>query len=355
MLSASAPSQVVLLERTRTGRVYVLAPPFDIADPVVSDDGIAESGAQMTLVLPNGSAITAVEDNLTRSDGKGQGIYRFSLPGGALQRNATYQLTVRTSHDEVLTATTSVPDGNPVMTPSAGAMDRGIDTLRLSWPTSATAKSYFVRIETPFGPRSFFTDSTALRLPGMLRNVDVEELPHVFFPGFTQAITVSAVDANYYDWYRTHNDPLTGEGLLNRVGGGLGVFGSIVRLRFDSIRVTASRTRASEGLFSFVGTLGEELAVRYLDFDIYVESPASRSGQSDALSGNYRVKPQLGYSGCPICGLLGTANGERIELVLLKDWSGSDTLDVFDGILRGDTITGSYRFGGGPFRYIRQR
>ena len=170
VLSASAPSQVVLLERTRTGRVALVAPPFDLGDPVVSDDGIAESGAQMVMTLPDGSTITAVEDDLTRVDGKGQGIYRFSLPGAALVRNATYALRVTTTKNEVLTATTSVPDGNPAMSPSLGAMNRASDTLDLTWAASPSARSYFVRIETPFGPRSFFTESTHVRLPGFLRN-----------------------------------------------------------------------------------------------------------------------------------------------------------------------------------------
>jgi hypothetical protein len=142
--------------------------------------------------------------------------------------------------------------------------------------------------------------------------------------------------------------------LINRVTGGLGVFGSVVRLQFDSVKVSAPRSRAVEGHFSFLGTGIDALAVSYLDFDLYVESPAARSGQSDALSGNYRHKPDLNYRGCPVCGVFGTARDNRVELVLLKDWSGADTVDVFDGQLHGDTLTGSYRYTGGPFQYLRQ-
>jgi hypothetical protein len=354
MLSASAPTQVVLLERTRTGRVAVVAPPFDLADPVVSDEGIAESGASMTLVAPDGSVFVAREDNTTSSDGKGEGIYRFTLAGSALVRNATYRLTVLTTAGEVLTAETSVPDGVPAMTPSSGTLDRTQDTLVLSWPASPTARSYFVRIETPFGPRSFFTESTTVRFPGMLRNVDRQELPHVFFPGFHQPVTVSAVDSNYYDWYRTHNDVVSGEGLINRVAGGLGVFGSIVRLRFDSVHVTAPRSRPIEGRFEWVGPPLGEFGARYLTFDIYLESPAARSDQSDALSGTHRPTPRIDYHGCPICGMLGTTRDGKVELALLNDYSGADTVDVFDGQLKGDTLVGSFRYTGGPFRYVRQ-
>src|SRR6476469_2923963 len=104
MLSVTAPSQVVLLEHTRNGSVQLIAPPFDVTDPVVSDEGIAETGALMTLQAPSGELYIASEDNTTRVDGKGQGIYRFALPGSALKRNAPYRLTVNTKSGATLTA-----------------------------------------------------------------------------------------------------------------------------------------------------------------------------------------------------------------------------------------------------------
>jgi len=353
VLSASAATQVVLLERTRSGRVYLVAPSFELEDPIGSDEGIAEGGALMTLIAPDSSRIVATEDASVNA-GKGKGVYRFFLPGSSLQRNATYRLVAITTAGEVLTAETSVPDGTAALAPSLGNIDRTKDTVVLSWPASPSARSYFVRVETPLGPRSFFTEDTTIRLPGMLRNADVEDLPHVFFPGFTQPVTVSAVDSNYYDWYRSHNDPLSGEGLINRVTGGLGVFGSLVRLRFDSVRVTAPRTRAVEGTFVLDASSISSLASGYLRFDIWVESPAARSGQSDALSGNARPRPVIGYTGCLVCGMLGSARDGRVELALLKDWSGRDTVDVFDGTLQADSLTGFFRFGGGPFRFIRR-
>jgi hypothetical protein len=352
VLSASATSQVVLLERTRSGRVALVAPPFDLEDPIGSDEGIAESGATMALVMPDGSTMVAVEDNTV--NGKGEGVYRFALFGSALQRNATYRLSVRTTAGEILTAETSVPDGVTATAAAHGTIDRTRDTVSLTWAAAPGARSYFVRIETPYGPRTFFTEDTQVRLPGFLRNTDVNELPHVFLPGFAQAVTVSAVDSNFYDWYRTHSDVLSGEGLITRVAGGLGVFGSLVRLRFDSVDVTAPQTLPIEGHFQFVGTAAEALGTRYLSFDIYVESPAARSGQSDALSGRYQPRPRIDYNGCPVCGFLGSARGGRVELALLKDWSGADTVEVFDGALQGDTIVGSFRGGGGPFRFVRR-
>jgi hypothetical protein len=355
VLSASALTQVVLLERTRTGSVAIVAPPFDLADPVVSDEGIAESGAILRLTMPDGQTLFAREDNTVRDDRKGAGIYRFALPGAALARGGTYGLSVRTARGEELTAETSVPDGIAAAVAEERTFDHARDTVIIEWPASPGARSYFVRVETPFGPRAFFTDSTRVRLTGGLRNVDVDALPHVFIPGFPQAVTVSAVDSNYYDWYRTHNERLSGTGLINRVKGGIGVFGSLVRLRFQNFRVVAPQAEPVAGLFRFVGTPIEHATTPYSSLELYVESHAARSDQADALSGRYEVRPRFGYSGCLTCGLLGTARNGRIELALLGGWFASDTVQIFSGEIRGDTIVGGYSGFGGPVHFVRQR
>jgi hypothetical protein len=355
VLSASAPTQVVLLERTRNGSVALVAPSFDLGDPIGSDAGIAEEGAIVGLTTPGGQTLVAVEDRVVRGDGTGGGIYRFALPGDALERNGTYHLSVRTTRGEVLTAETSVPGGVAAAVAEPRVFDRAGDTVVIEWPASAGARSYFVRIETPFGPRSFFTDSTRLRLTGELRNIEVDGLPRVFIPGFPQAVTVSAVDSNYYDWYRTHNDALSGTGLVNRVHGGLGVFGSLVRLRFEDFRVVAPQPEPAAGMFRFVGTAAEQASTPYLSLELYVESRAARADQADALSGRYQKRPRLGDTGCLVCGLLGAVQSGRIQLALLRDWYARDTVDIFTGEIRGDTIVGSYRLAGGIMHYVKQR
>jgi hypothetical protein len=355
VLSASAPTQVVLLERTRNGSVALVAPPFDLADPVVSDAGIAEMGATVRMTTPSGQTLFAREDNLTRGDGKGGGIYRFTLPGSALERGGTYRLTVSTINNEVLTAETTVPAGAAAMTATPLTFDRSRDTLTLEWPAARGARSYFVRIETPYGPRAFFTEGTSVRLAGALRNIDVEELPRVFIPGFPQAVTVSAVDSNYYDWYRSRNDVISGAGLVSRVQGGLGVFGSLVRLRYEGVNVVAPQTEPVAGRFELVGTPAELTAAFVLQLDLYVESAAGRSDQPDALSGRYIRRPTFEDPGCGVCGLLGTAKDGRVELELLREWSPTETRDRFIGELRGDTLVGTFRGLGGNVRFVKRR
>jgi hypothetical protein len=353
VLSASAASQVILLERTRNGSVDVVGPPFDLADPVVSDEGIAESGAVVTMTTPSGQTLVAPEDAVTRGDGKGKGIYRFPLPGGALERGGVYRLSVRTAKGETLIAETSVPGGLAATAAEAQPFDRARDTVTLEWPAAPGARSYYVRIETPFGPRSFFTDSTRVRLPGELRNLDVGALPRVFIPGFQQAVTVSAVDSNYYDWYRTHNDPLSGSGLINRVQGGIGVFGSLVRLLLKDLRVVAPQPEPAAGLFRFVGTPGEFASTPYYSIELYVESRAARADQADALSGRCEKRLIIGEPD-PIRGVLGTVRNGRIQIAFLRLWHASDTTEVLTGEIRGDTIVGSYRGAGGVARFVRQ-
>jgi hypothetical protein len=353
VLSASAPTQVVVLERTRAGLVGIVGPPIDNPDPTVSDEGVAVTGAFVRLTTPAGQTLIAREDNMASGDASGAGIYRFALPGAALERSGTYRLSVQTTEGEVLTAETSVPEGVAATLAEQRVFDRARDTVVIEWPASPGARSYFVRIETPFGPRSFFTDGTRVRLTGELRNVDVDALPRVFIPGFPQAVTVSAVDSNYYDWYRTHNERLSGTGLINRVSGGIGVFGSLVRLRFQDFQVVAPQPEAAAGMFRFVGTVAERMSTPILSLELYVESSSARADQADALSGRYEKRLIIGESD-PIRGLLGTARNGRIELAFLRRWSARDTTDILVGEIRGDTIVGDYRGAGGPVHFVKQ-
>ncbi len=353
VLSASARTQVVVLERTRAGLVGIIGPPIDQPDPTVNNEGIAETGALVRLTTPSGATLTAREDSELSGDGRGAGLYRFTLPGSSLERGGTYRLSVRTTKGEVLSAETSVPEGDPAAVAEARVFDRTADDLLIEWPAVGGARSYFIRVETPFGPRSFFTDSTHIRLTGGLRNVDADELPRVFIPGFSQAVTVSAVDSNYYDWYRTHNDVFSGAGVINRVSGGIGFFGSLVRLRFHDLHVIAPQSQAMEGHYAFVGTPVEVASTDYWSFDLYIESPSARGDQGDALSGRCMERPRLG-GGDPINGLLGTVRDGRIELALLNGWTARDTTELLVGEIRGDTIVGEYRFGGERVLFVKQ-
>ena len=58
----------------------------------------------------------------------------------------------------------------------------------------------------------------------------------LFVPSQTTHVTVSAVDRNYYEYYRTLSDPFAGAP-PSRLEGGYGVFGSLVELTIRSLNV----------------------------------------------------------------------------------------------------------------------
>ena len=90
--------------------------------------------------------------------------------------------------------------------------DRRFPTTRLDF--NLTPKHH---LETSYWYNRYNT------YPDTLNNADQT------FPGFPQVVTVSAVDDNYYDWYRTHNDEISGRGVINRVEPGL------IRVQADEV------------------------------------------------------------------------------------------------------------------------
>jgi hypothetical protein len=118
--------------------------------------------------------------------------------------------------------------------------------------------------------------------------------------------------------------------------------------------VVAPQTAPSEGMFRLVGTPVQLATALYLSLDLYIESRSSRSDQPHALSGRCEKRLGIGESD-PIRGVLGTARNGQIELALLRRWSARDTIDIFTGEVRGDTIAGRFRGSGGVVHFVRQR
>jgi hypothetical protein len=352
VLSPSATAQTMLLERTLTGAVGVpLLYPFESDEPVLSDHGIAESYATTQLVLPNGQIISGREVRTFSATGHGGGIYQFDVAGSALVPGGTYRLRVVTQKGETLSGETMVPVATPVSSGPTATFDRSTDTLSMTWPAVPQARGYEVRIDSPYGPWIAFTDSTHVALTGSLRNLAADNLPNLFQPGFRQAVTVSAVDANMYDYYRSTNNAFTGAGIVNHITGGTGVFGSLVIISRRTLDVTAPIERPIEGSFSLVlgnlgylyGGVGDAVGLT-----LYVESPSTRSGQPDAITGRYR------RSGGTFAAAVGTLSGTHLDLAFLADQVMTDTLDRFSGELRGDSLVGTFSKGA-PAAYVRVR
>jgi hypothetical protein len=350
VLSPSARAQDILLERTITGELAIpILVPYESSEPIISDYGNAETNALTQLTTPSGQTIAGREVRTFSGDGHGAGIYEFALAGSALVPGGRYRLRIVTTRQEIVTAETIVPYASPVSTGPTVTLDRTRDTIALQWPAVPQARGYQVRVESPLGPWFAFVDGTHLSIAGSLRNLFVDNLPSLFQPGFRQAITVSAVDSNMYDYYRSSNNGFTGTGVISRVSGATGFFGAFVIVARRTVDVTAPASRPIEGTFDlqprlgdFYGGFGDARSI-----SLYVESPSAHAGQPDAVTASYRRAS--GTSAAAV----GTFSNSHLKLAFLSDQFLTDTLDGFAGDLHGDSLVGAFSKGA-PATYVRR-
>ncbi len=346
VIDASLTEQRVLVERSLEGTIDVKTNlRFDPNDPIVSAGGIPIAGAVVTITGPDGRAHTGAEQPRTGST-LGSGLYRVQT--GAIVPGGRYTLRIRTPGGIVVTGSTVVPSAKPVTPPAALLpFDRDRDTLRLAWPAVAGARSYGLFVDTPFAPFQLFADSTRFQLAGDLRNLFAPSLQRVFIPGFRQAVTVYAVDTNYFDYYRSRNDPFTGSGLINRLEGGVGLFGSIVIVQGRTVDVTQGpREPAIEGDYEISRAPFSPPPIVDV-FKLYVESP----GEPAALSGWYMRNRILDVRE----GVDGARRAGKITLDFLVNQNALDTIAVFTGVQVGDSLVGSYVGVAGRVVFKRRR
>lgn len=346
VLDPSAPQQFVLVERTLTGAETIPDTTFDPSDPIASAGGIPENAATVEIIDSAGTRFVGAENQLLKT-GRGTGVYVVPLDGTSIRAGGRYELHVHTAEGDDLTAFTRVP--NPEFSSSGGLtrlLNRDHDTLSVSWGRAPMARTYALRIESPFGPFFLFTDSTHVRMAGNLRNLFSSELQHVFVPGFRQSMVLFAVDSNFYNYYRTNNDPFTGAGIISSVNGGLGLFGSIAILNSGTITVTADQTEPIEGRFRLSGVTPDTSTLA-TTLTLYIESKSQRPDVPDALSGRYN-------SGTHADGIIGQMTDSTVSLALLANQLSGDTVDVFDGVLQNGALVGSYRKRGGAWTFKKQ-
>ncbi len=331
VLNPDAPEQVVLVESSLTGRVDINdGLKFDALDPIRTAGGSPISGADVRLLTDGDSVGVRAVETLVRGRGTGRYVVPRSLL--ALQPGRRYRLRLRTADAREVTGETRVPGAPPGWTVGAGAaatpvvLDRSRDTLQLRWSAVRDARTYVIRVETPFGAWALFADSTQFTLSGGLRNYFAPGLPSVWFPGFVQTASVVAVDANFYDYNRSGNDPFGGTGLISSVRGGLGVFGSVVNMLRREVSVTERIRFPLDARWRGVTSAG---ATAELDLWVDVEGPTVSSVSGREVTALRRF-------------VLGTLRGESLRLVTLAAGSSADTVSVLTARLAGDSLVGSY-------------
>jgi hypothetical protein len=253
---------------------------------------------------------------------------------------------VTTPEGATVTGTTVLPDiRGAEPTPQFESFNRDRDSAFVSWSEAPGAVRYALRIDSPYGAFTQFVDSLEYLVSGRLRNSGLAGLPNVFVPGFTQLLTVAAVDTNYFDYFRTKSDPFTGAGQINHLQGGIGVFGAVALLTTRTLTVRADEDDPLEGTLD-LRTPDSGTPPR---LQLYV---IAREGGITRFSGR-----QLGTGNPTPPGLLGTStNTTQYTIALLAGQSARDTALVLD--LReepsGD-LAGRVRETGRAVRYGRTR
>ncbi|HWJ24740.1 MAG TPA: hypothetical protein VNS52_20430 [Gemmatimonadaceae bacterium] len=331
--------EVVLVERTLAGEVTVPdRTGGDSLEPILSGGGVPLTDAVVTIrEAGDASFATGIEDAAARPDGKGHGVYRFrNTPPPQFSprtnqvpivRGRRYELEI-TWNGQVAHAFTTVPNPDRLQPISFTRTTFNVDhdSIVLDWPKAQAAKRYALLATTPFGPFMLFSDSARLVVRGGLRNLFAEGLPFVFVPGFRQTIATEAVDTNYFDYFRSFNNPFTGSGIVNHVDGGIGVFGAIYPLDTLGLDVTADFDESFEG--HYVGGPGGSDAL-----DLYL-------GESVG-NGARRVTGRLSRGVTPN-GIVGFTTGDgKLSLAVLQGQFANDTLALFPAVAAGDSIVGA--------------
>jgi hypothetical protein len=355
VLDPGANFQQVLVERSLTGAVTVSDEQrFDPQDPINSGGGVPIGDCSVSVTGPDGVLIGDESSAPGKPFTYHTGRYILHLPRDAvgapvpLRQGARYVLRVATPDGHVVTGTTVIPVAYPDLAGSPVVQfNRDRDSVHFAWNTVAGARSFLLRVESPFGPFLLFSDSTHVTLHGDLRNYFASSLEHVFIPGFRQRVSVAAVDSNYFDYYRTRNDPFTGSGIINRLQGGLGLFGAAVNIAGRNLDVVQdSRDPTIEGVWETDPTITTTGGI-VQSLRIYVETP----GEPAALSGWYTLPLDNGYE---VDGMVGTRINGRIVLKFLSNQSAADTIAVFSGVQRGDSLIGNFGGAIAPIVFVKR-
>jgi hypothetical protein len=100
---------------------------------------------------------------------------------------------------------------------------------------------------------SIFADTTSMSVPGDLIDVFGEGAgDDMFVAGRDYELTLALADTSYYDFARSENNQYTGRGFINRLTGGVGVFGSLVATS-TPLRVVGEFSDERDGVYHLQG------------------------------------------------------------------------------------------------------
>lgn len=140
-------------------------------------------------------------------------------------------------------------------------------------------------------------DSTQVTVPGTVRLIRGRGTAEPALRGGRRYEMVAGVtDSNYYDFARSSNNGITGRGFINRLTGGIGVFGSMVAAPF-TLEVTADTDDEREGTYLLTGEL-EGVAVD-VEVTLYL-APAPAAGELSGFARGTWLFRTLGAEGAAV-------------------------------------------------------
>jgi hypothetical protein len=172
---------------------------------------------------------------------------RVTTQDGAMVTGATQVPGIGNVHVRIAGTTASLP--GTMLT-----MDRTSDSMFVNAGLTVARALLVEAVRVTAGEDPTFsvaTDTAAMTIPGNL----VDPTGHgrtIFHAGCYYALTVAAMDTNYFDFVRSSTNPLTGQGFINHLNGAIGVFGSVASVPFQ-LKVTAPQTDPREGLYQMNG------------------------------------------------------------------------------------------------------
>ncbi len=268
------------------------------------------------------------------------GIYWSPQDCPTLRAGDRIALTVETPSGDTIYGETRIPAMESAYLKVAGDslsfgedvrvdFNRDRDTLRITIDAEAGRLLQFeVRRDgdlTDFGTK-IYVDTTSFALPANVINTFViGDEDDVFRAGRDYVLSVALTDTNYFDFSRSRINSFTGRGFINRLSGGIGVFGSLVSLSTPG-RAFGDQEDPREGRYTLVGTYGDRTSVE-LTMDIYLGSLADTAEFSAFATGQ-------GFFGDVDKSIDGAFVGNNFSAVLISDIGMGARADTLRGIRR---------------------
>jgi hypothetical protein len=278
----------------------------------------------------------------------GPGIYWGPQHCPTLRAGDRLALTVETSEGEVVTGLTAVPsmsasylrvpgDSISFGTDQVATFNRDLDTLRIGIEAEAGRLLQFevrrLGDLTDFGTK-IYVDTTAFGLPADVVNTFViGDEDDVFRAGRDYIASVALTDQNYFDFSRSRNNSFTGRGFINRLKGGIGIFGSLVASS-TTLRAIGQVDDPREGPYTLRGTYFDDVTVD-LQWDLYLALPRDTTEFSAFVEGPWFFR-DIRRS------IDGNFAGNEFTGVII---------DTVSGVIRADTLRG-VRQEGVPWQVI---